>query len=88
MENGTHGPSVTVKNLVGLHKAIGRYLAERKKILTGKELRFLRLQMDLTQSELARLVGYDAQQVARWEKGENEISGRRKGYSECFSASI
>ncbi len=31
--------------------------------------------MDLTQSELARLVGYDAQQVARWEKGENRISG-------------
>lgn len=68
-------PVITVRNLDGLHEAIGRALVRRKKLLSGKEIRFLRKQMDLTQSELARLVGCDAQQVARYEKGQNKMSG-------------
>jgi putative transcriptional regulator len=75
VEETPYGETVTIKNLDGLHKVIGLYLVENKKILDGKELRFLRNQMDITQSELARLVGYDTQQVARGEKGENKISG-------------
>lgn len=67
--------TVTIKNLDGLHKAIGASLVERKVLLTGKEIRFLRLQMDLTQSQLARLVGCDTQQIARYEKGENKMPG-------------
>lgn len=66
---------ITIPDLEGLHRAIARYLVERKKILTGKEIRFLRIQMDLTQSELARLFGCDAQQIARYEKGENKMPG-------------
>ena len=31
--------------------------------------------MNLTQSKLARLVGCDAQQVARYEKGQNRMPG-------------
>jgi putative transcriptional regulator len=67
--------AITVHNIDGLHEAIGRFLTRRKKILSGKEIRFLRLQMDLTQSKLARLVGCDAQQVARYEKEENKMPG-------------
>lgn len=67
--------SIAVRDLEGLHQAIGRYLAKRKKLLTGKEIRFLRQQMDLTQSELARLVGCDAQQIARYEKEQNKMPG-------------
>ena len=63
-----YGDGISVKNLDGLHKAIGCYLAKEKKVLNGKELRFLRKQMDLTQSELGALVGLSYQQVARWEK--------------------
>jgi putative transcriptional regulator len=66
---------ITVKDLDGLHRAIGRYLSETKKELSGKEVRFLRRQMDLTQSELARLFGCDAQQIARYEKDKNKIPG-------------
>lgn len=75
IKNGSHGDSVSVKNLDDLHNAIGRHLVERKKLLTGKEIRFLRVHMELTQSELARLFGCDAQQIARYEKGENKIPG-------------
>lgn len=64
----THGKGLTVKDTDGLRAAIARSLATRKKVLSGKEVRFLRKEMDLTQSELGRLVGLDAQSVARWEK--------------------
>ena len=67
--------AVRIRNLEGLHKAIGKSLAVRKKVLSGKETRFLRRQMELSQSELARLVGCDAQQIARYEKGENKMPG-------------
>lgn len=67
--------AITVRNLDGLHKAIGRFLVRRRKLLSGKEIHFLRKQMDLTQSELARLLGYNAQQIARYEKDENKMPG-------------
>src|SRR5580693_2642539 len=65
--------AVTIRNLDNLHAAIGRYLVGRKKLLSGKEIHFLRRQLDLTQSELARLFGCNAQQIARYEKGENKM---------------
>jgi len=69
------GTGIRVRNLDGLLDAIGRHLATHKKVLDGKELRFLRRHMDLTQAELGKAVGLTSQQVARWEKGQNEISG-------------
>lgn len=75
IEKTPYGEGVSIRNLDQLHKAIGAYLANQKKVLSGKELRFLRKQMDLTQSDLGTLLGLSSQQVARWEKGESEISG-------------
>lgn len=69
----SYGEGISIKNLDELHKAIGHYLVTQKKVLSGKELRFLRKQMNLTQSELGKLVGLTSQQVARWEKGESTI---------------
>lgn len=66
---------VTVLDVDGLHKAIGFHLVCSRKVLTPKEIRFLRKTLDLTQSELGRLIGQSDQQIARWEKGENNISG-------------
>jgi len=74
IEQTAHGEGVLIKNISGLHKAIGCFLATQKKTLNAKELRFLRKHMDLTQSELGKLVGLSSQQVARWEKGESEIT--------------
>lgn len=70
-----HGTGVAIKNLDDLHLAIGFNLVKRKKVLSAKELRFLRKHMNLTQSELGKLLGLTSQQVARWEKGESDISG-------------
>jgi len=69
------GRGVRIRNLDELHCAIGEFLAAHKRTLIGKELRYLRQHMNLTQAELGHLIGLSSQQVARWEKGQCEISG-------------
>jgi DNA-binding transcriptional regulator YiaG len=66
---------ITVRDLDGLREAIGRSLVKRKKLLNGKEIRFLRHEMELAQTKLAQLVGSDAQQIARYEKGQSKMPG-------------
>lgn len=69
-----HGEEVYhIPNPVGLHKAIAAGIVAHPKGMSGKELRFLRTEMGMTQAELARLVHRDAQTIARWEKGITEI---------------
>jgi DNA-binding transcriptional regulator YiaG len=66
---------VSVIDVEGLHRAIGRHLVLHRKGLAPKEIRFLRKTMELTQAELAAKLGNDAQSVARWEKGICEMPG-------------
>lgn len=66
---------VTVLDVDGLHEAIGIHLVTTRKTLAPTEIRFLRRTLDLTQAEMGRLIGQSDQQIARWEKGENNISG-------------
>jgi len=63
-----YGRGVSIDNTEGLHKAIGRWLIDLPKPLNGAELRFLRLEMDLSQNQLAALIGSTEQNVRRWEK--------------------
>jgi DNA-binding transcriptional regulator YiaG len=73
LENGYHvkktkyGEAVSIEDAEGLHRAIGRRLAE-KRYLTGAEFRFLRKELDLSQRRVADLVGTSEQTVALWEK--------------------
>ena len=64
-----------IHNMDGLHATIGLVLVEKRKLIGPRELRFLRKQMDLTQAELGTMLGVSDQTVARWEKGETEMSG-------------
>ena len=57
----------------GLHVAIGACLVRQKKGLTGKELRFLRHELGLSQPALATLLGESAQSVARREKNRRGL---------------
>ncbi len=66
---------VSIQDVDGLWKAIGMYLIRRKKVLLPKEIRYLRRQMNYTQSELAGFLRVDDQTVARWEKGKAKLSG-------------
>lgn len=70
-----YGHGIAVKGLEELREAIALRLVRRKKVLSGKEVRFLRKQLDLTQADLGKLLGMDSQTVARWEKGQNKVNG-------------
>jgi putative transcriptional regulator len=67
------GRQVKIKDVDGLHDAIGKMLVAEKKNLNGKEIRFLRHEMLMSQATLAHLLEVDEQTVARWEKSKTEI---------------
>ncbi len=75
IEDTPHGRTLSIRHLDELHRTIGLFIARHKKVMNGRDLRFLRKQMDLTQSELGAQIGLSSQQIARGEKGESEISG-------------
>lgn len=64
---------LVIKDIDGLHKVIGRALISSKKNLTGREIRFLRQEMLMSQSTLAKLLEVSEQAVARWEKGKSGL---------------
>ena len=66
---------VFIRDIDELHLAIGRHLVTSRKSLAPKEVRFLRKTMDMSQAELAHVLGNTSQSVARWEKGESDIPG-------------
>ena len=68
-----HGRAVSIQDIDGLHRAIGTHLAKEKRVLTGAELRFFRIELGLSQSMLGMLLGKSSQTVARWEKGQSRI---------------
>jgi len=70
-----YGDGVSIVNVEGLHRAIGESLIASEGSLSGPEIRFLRKEMKHTQVSLADFLKVDAQQVARWEKGQNDIPG-------------
>jgi putative transcriptional regulator len=61
---------VVIKNIDQLQEAIGRMLIEDKKNLSGREIRFLRHEMLMSQATLAKLLEVSEQAVHRWEKGK------------------
>jgi len=68
-----HGLAVSIKDIDGLHKAIGRFLISSKKDFSGEEIRFIRLEMLMSQSMLAFLLGVSEQSVRRWENDKINI---------------
>jgi len=77
LENGftihetKYGEGVSIQDTAGLHRVIGLWLVELPKPLNGAELRFLRIEMDLSQKHLATIIGSTEQTVRRWEKARN-----------------
>jgi len=57
IEQTPSGQVLTITNVEQLHRVIGCQLAKQKRALSGKELRFLRKQINLTQSELGKFIG-------------------------------
>ena len=63
-----YGRGVSIEDVKGLHMAISHALVDEKPSLTGPEVRFIRKFLELTQTQLADLLGVEDQSVRRWEK--------------------
>jgi DNA-binding XRE family transcriptional regulator len=78
-----YGKAVHISNIDGLHKAIANMLVEQP-FLSGREFKFLRTEMDMTQGELGNFFGVSAQRIGQIE-GHSRVPGRadamiRAGY--------
>jgi DNA-binding transcriptional regulator YiaG len=76
IHNTKHGRGASVDNTEGLHRTIARLLIESPTTLNGAELRFLRLEMETSQKQLAQIIGSTEQSILRWERArKRNISG-------------
>jgi DNA-binding transcriptional regulator YiaG len=64
---GGNAVAVAIADAQGLHEAIGRHIANRGH-MTGAEFRFLRKELDLSQSRFAVWVGVSEESVSLWER--------------------
>lgn len=65
--------SITIPNINGLHRVIALGIVRKKTSINGKELRYLRTEMGMTQAQLALVVHREPLTVSRWERGEDNI---------------
>ena len=63
-----HGKSLEIDNIEGLHRAIAHHLVTYRKRLSGPEIRFLRVEMGMSQKRLADCLGVDEQTISLWER--------------------
>lgn len=70
-----YGKGVAIEDVAGLHKALALALVLKPGKLSGTEIRFLRKEMEMSQSSLAACLGANVQTVATWEKSKAKISG-------------
>ena len=61
------GRTIAIRDIDALHRAIGAHLSRHKKNLSGKDMRFLRREMLMSQATLAHLLDVSEQTVHRWE---------------------
>ena len=78
---------VRIPNIGILHKLISTEIVTSEGTLTGPELRYLRTEMGLTQSQLAELVHRERLTVSRWERGENTLDGATEAYIRILASS-
>lgn len=65
------GKTIAIKDIDALNRAIGEHLSRYKKDLGGKEMRFLRREMLMSQATLAHLLKVSEQTIHRWETGKS-----------------
>lgn len=72
-EETDYGPAVTIDDIEGLHRTIGEALAQRADSLTGREFRFLRHELDLSQRVVAKMCDVEEQTVSLWERNADKL---------------
>lgn len=63
-----------IRNIKGLHQDIAQRLINKKSILSGQELVFLRKEIGLRAKDLAEKLGVHKVTISRWENEKEQIS--------------
>ena len=69
----SYGEAIAIEDIEGLYNAIARSLVEKAGTLGGKEIRFLRKHLGLSQRTLGAVLGSNEETVSNWERGKSEI---------------
>ncbi len=70
-----YGRGVSIHNVAGLHQFLGTELVCNKAgKLSSTEIRFLRVEMDLPQVQLAGLLGVSENTIRAWENNRGKIT--------------
>ena len=68
VHNTPYGKGVSIDDADGLHAVLVAELVKKKGRITGKELRFLRTHLALSQGSLGKFLGATEQSVSLWER--------------------
>jgi transcriptional regulator with XRE-family HTH domain len=69
-----YGDGTRIEDVDGLHLCIARHIVERPgAIMSGREFRFLRVFLDLSQKSFGSMMGISDQAVAKWEKRSADV---------------
>lgn len=74
LENGyvvkktAYGKATSIYESIGLHQVLAMELTQKKGRVTGKELRFMRTVLGMSQEGLGKCVGATEQSVSLWER--------------------
>lgn len=68
-----YGMGVSIVDARSLHEALGCALIKKEGRLTGKEFRFLRGLLGLSQGTLASIHGVTENTISNWERGKGDI---------------
>lgn len=68
-----YGELVSIHDVEQLHKVIGLFVIANRSILNAAEIRFLRKEMDMSQKNLAGLLGVSENSVRGWEADRGTI---------------
>ena len=63
-----YGEGVSIRDLDGLHRCLARCLCDKPTSLTGAEFRYLRRELDFSQTTMGELLGIDARQIRNVER--------------------
>lgn len=63
-----YGKAISIEHADALHRLLADQLVDKVGRLTGKEFRFLRVQLGMSQAVMARAHGVSEQNVSLWER--------------------
>jgi len=73
VSDASEGKGIAIHDIDTLHRVIAKGIVDQPAPISGKEFRFLRIELDLSQKAIGDLMDKTDQMIAKWEKGANNI---------------